>query len=279
MPGDTRNQAAEAMMEAVTRDQAAEEAMMEAVTRDLLPALRSGELSREDFEQIVVNRLTFPERMREQRQRDSSAAEVDVPTEEIVAILGKGTTHDFGADVEFAATLDALNAVLSGPPSSPERRGRWPRGIVLDADPVATCKIIDNAICIAFASEDAARVWVWKMNYEVFAGEGAQFPYIKNMESFDTFRLPDNLNHLMRYVVGRRFANVDGELVLALGADDDVGRYEAGFGRPEDGREPLSTWLARCVKRLKGDLDYVTANYDDLPPGALRDDVDTSMEM
>ena len=266
MPGDTRNQAAE-------------EAMVEAVARDLLPALQSGELSMEDFEQIVVNRLTFPERMREQRQRDSSAAEVDVPTEEIVAILGKGTTHDFGADVEFAATLEALNAVLSGPPSSPERRGRWPRGIVLDADPVATCKIIDNAICIAFASEDAARVWVWKMNYEVFAGEGAQFPYIKNLD-FDTFRLPDNLDHLMRYVVGRRFAkNFDGELVLALGADDDVGRYEAGFGRPEDGREPLSTWLARCVKRLKGDLDYVTANYDDLPPGAPRDDVvDTSME-
>ena len=144
---------------------------------------------------------------------------------------------------------------------------------------MATCKIIDNAICIAFASEDAARVWVWKMNYEVFAGEGAQFPYIKNM-AFDTFRLPDNLDHFMRYVVGRRLsANVDGELVLALGKEDDVGRYEAGFGRKNDGREPLSTWLARCVKRLKGDLDYVTANYDDLPPGALRDDVDTSMEM
>ena len=111
MPGDTRNQAAE-------------EAMVEAVARDLLPALQSGELSMEDFEQIVVKRLTFPERMREQRQRDSSAAEVDVPTEEIVAILGKGTTHDFGADVEFAATLEALNAVLSGPPSSPARRGR-----------------------------------------------------------------------------------------------------------------------------------------------------------
>ena len=261
-----------------TRRQSAKHKLIEGCLKDLVEPVQSGEMSVEEAQAIVMNRLTSTQRLRKQMREEEAKMDPEdqVQTQEVVAIVS--TRHD-PEDPGFAAALDALTAVLSGPPSSPERRGRWPRGIVLDADPVATCKIIDNAICIAFASEDAARVWVWKMNYEVFAGEGAQFPYIKNMESFDTFRLPDNLNHLMRYVVGRRFANVDGELVLALGADDDVGRYEAGFGRPEDGREPLSTWLARCVKRLKGDLDYVTANYDDLPPGAPRDDVvDTSME-
>ena len=251
---------------------------MERCVKDLIEPVQSGEMSVEEAQAIVMNRLTSTQRLRKQMREEEAKLDPEdqVQTQEVVAIVS--TRHD-PEDPGFAAALDALTAVLSGPPSSPERRGRWPRrNGLLNADPVATAKVVDGAFVIAFASEEAARVWVWKMNYEVFAGEGACFCPVKNMD-FVTFRLPNNLDHIVRYIVDEKIASVDGELFLALGADDDVGRYEAGFGRKNDGREPLSTWLARCVKRLKGDLDYVTANYDDLPPGALRDDVDTSMEM
>ena len=117
---------------------------------------------------------------------------------------------------QFRGTFAALNAILSGPPSSPEQRARWPRGITLDnADPVCTAKVIDegwgehrDTFVLAFESEEAARVWVWKMNYEVFYGEGASMHLCHNM-SFGTFRLPENL-HFLHYdpVLHRRLAGV-----------------------------------------------------------------------
>ena len=55
-----------------------------------------------------------------------------------------------------AAMLSALNAMLSGPSSSSQAREAWLRAI--EADPVATAKIIDRRFCFAFATEDDARV-------------------------------------------------------------------------------------------------------------------------
>ena len=74
-------------------------------------------------------------------------------------------------------------------------------------------------MAIAFESEEAARVWVWKMNYEVFMGESASMTFVQNME-FDSFRLPDNLEMFTRYELPLNFKHGKTDVlvcVIALG--------------------------------------------------------------
>ena len=131
------------------------------------------------------------------RSLDNSDAARDamrVETDEVVAVLHK-SRPDAPIPEISEASFAALNAIISLPPSNAPQRARWPRGIVLDADPVCTAKIINDAegtpaVCLAFDSEDCARVWCWKLNYDVFYGEGAGMPHIQNMVSTSAITSP-----------------------------------------------------------------------------------------
>ena len=65
---------------------------------------------------------------------------LSVETDECVAVIGKsgvdGATLPYISDETFAA----LNAVISGPPSTPDQRAKWPRPS--ETEPIATCKLI-----------------------------------------------------------------------------------------------------------------------------------------
>ena len=92
--------------------------------------------------------------------------EIDIETNEIVAFYKLVREREDGSPetripVCSEATLAALNGVLSGPPSTPAQREKWPQ-VVEDtstmADPVVTAKVIDEAFCLAFATEADARI-------------------------------------------------------------------------------------------------------------------------
>ena len=163
--------------------------------RDLGELLQAGRISREQFTAAVMARLTFMERGGPPPPPAEDAHDAHVEgTDECLAIIVKYSVEGLGTALNSEETFASLNAILSGPPSSPEQRARWPRGITLDnADPVCTAKVIDegwgehrDTFVLAFESEEAARVWVWKMNYEVFYGEGASMHLCHNM-NFGTF--------------------------------------------------------------------------------------------
>ena len=237
--------------------------------RDLGELLQAGRISREQFTEAVMGRLTFMERGGPPPPPAEDAHQAHIEgTDECLGIIVKYSLGGLGTAVNSEECFAALNAILSGPPSSPEQRARWPRGITLDnANPVCTAKVIDegwgehrDTFVLAFESEEAARVWVWKMNYEVFYGEGASMHLCHNM-NFGTFRLPENLQHLIEYYINGSL-ECDGAGGLKLRDDKDrVGRFEANairHGAGPDGREPLSEWVARTCRRLSGEVSYET---------------------
>ena len=243
--------------------------------RDLGEELQAGRISREQFTEAVVNRLTFMERGGPPPPPAEDAHDAHVEgTDECLAIIVKYSVEGLGTALNSEETFASLNAILSGPPSSPEQRARWPRGITLDnADPVCTAKVIDegwgehrDTFVLAFESEEAARVWVWKMNYEVFYGEGASMHLCHNM-NFGTFRLPENLQHLIQYYTdGSLECDGAGGLKLKDGKDR-VGRFEVNairHGAGPDGREPLSEWVARTCRRLSGEVSYETTPREEI---------------
>ena len=243
--------------------------------RDLGEELQAGRISREQFTAAVMARLTFMERGGPPPPPAEDAHQAHIEgTDECLGIIVKYSLGGLGTAVNSEECFAALNAILSGPPSSPEQRARWPRGITLDnADPVCTAKVIDegwgehrDTFVLAFESEEAARVWVWKMNYEVFYGEGASMHLCHNM-SFGTFRLPENLQHLIQYYTdGSLECDGAGGLKLKDGKDR-VGRFEVNairHGAGPDGREPLSEWVARTCRRLSGEVSYETTPREEI---------------
>ena len=223
---------------------------------DIADAYTSGAMSHEDAAAAITGRLT---RMIAPRPIPDEAR---VVTDELVCPVHKWLPEQQMADIP-TAVWDALNAVLSGPDATPAQRARWPQGLgaVLDADPVVTAKILHDAdgvpaFCLAFESEDHARVYTWKTNYHIFYGEGAQILYCQNFE-FGGMRLPDNLFHFLRYVTDGKVEAVDGRLRLKE-EYETFGCYEPRQGREQDGREHLSEWFARCYRRLAGEISYQT---------------------
>ena len=235
---------------------------------DLLLEAKEGRLSQEELVQAATRRMeAHGDAIRAGPHCSAEARRLlSVETDECVAVLLKDGLSDPPEHIPdiSEATFAALNAVLSGKPSSPEQRAKWPRGLgeVLDADPVVTAKVLRDAkgtkaFCLAFESEEAARVWVWKMNYEVFMGEGAHFLYVQNMD-FDSFRLPENLEMFTRYFITGDVVD-DGEGGLKLKESlDRIGHWEYGHGEGPRQREPLSAWINRTVQRIKGDIVYKT---------------------
>ena len=235
---------------------------------DLLLEVKEGRLSQEEGVQAMERRMQAYQRSIQEGPHRSAAARqlLSVETDECVAVLLKDGLSDPPERIPdiSEATFAALNAVLSGKPSSPEQRAKWPRGLgdVLDADPVVTAKVLRDAkgtkaFCLAFESEEAARVWVWKMNYEVFMGESASMTFVQNME-FDSFRLPDNLEMFTRYFITGDVVD-DGEGGLKLKESlERIGHWEYGHGEGPRQREPLSAWIDRTVQRIKGDIVYKT---------------------
>jgi hypothetical protein len=223
---------------------------------DIADAYTSGAMSHEDAAAAITGRLT---RMIAPRPIPDEAR---VVTDELVCPVHKWLPEQRMADIP-QAVWDALNAVLSGPDATPAQRARWPQGLgaVLDADPVVTAKILHDAdgvpaFCLAFESEDHARVYTWKTNYHIFYGEGAQILYCQNFE-FGGMRLPDNLFHFLRYVTDGKVEAVGGRLRLKE-EYETFGCYEPRQGREQDGREHLSEWFARCYRRLAGEVSYQT---------------------
>ena len=235
---------------------------------DLLLEAKEGRLSQEELVQAATRRMeAHGDAIRAGPHCSAEARRLlSVETDECVAVLLKDGLSDPPEHIPdiSEATFAALNAVLSGKPSSPEQRAKWPRGLgdVLDADPVVTAKVLRDAkgtkaFCLAFESEEAARVWVWKMNYEVFMGESASMTFVQNME-FDSFRLPDNLEMFTRYFITGDVVD-DGEGGLKLKESlDRIGHWEYGHGEGPRQREPLSAWINRTVQRIKGDIVYKT---------------------
>lgn len=171
-----------------------------------------------------------------------------------LAVLLKRPAED-GA-IAGARTVAALDAVINGPQSRAEDRALWPIKPPGAMDPTCTATIVDNALCLKFDTEADAELWVWRMNYEVFANEGAGLLYTQNM-AFNMFRVPKSLSSLLYHVVnGVVDAERGGRWALAAGEEDKVGRYEYGKGE-----EKLSEWLERTVGRLSGEVPtYATAD-------------------
>ena len=254
-----------------------EDAMFRAMFGDLMAEARAGRLTQREFQAACMARMaSMPCNANDPRcpdRVDNSAAARDmmrVETDEVVAVLHK-SRPDAPLPEISEESFAALNAIISLPPSNPPQRARWPRGIVLDADPVATCKIINDAegtpaVCLAFDSEDAARVWCWKLNYDVFYGEAAGMPHIQNMD-YEGFRLTENMNHFMNYFMqGYLVADAEtGKLKLRDGADRE-GHFEDNQGAGPRQREMLSAWIDRTIKRLTGEVVYQT-NPETGPPG------------
>ena len=146
-----------------------EDAMFRAMFGDLMAEARAGRLTQREFQAACMARMaSMPCNAQDPRNPggvDNSAAARDamrVETDEVVAVLHK-SRPDAPLPEISEESFAALNAIISLPPSNPPQRARWPRGIVLDADPVCTAKIINDAegtpaVCLAFDSEDAARV-------------------------------------------------------------------------------------------------------------------------
>ena len=143
-------------------------AKFEEMFGDLLLEVKEGRLSQEEGVQAMERRMqAFQSSIQASPHRSAAARRLlSVDTDECVAVIGKsgvdGATLPYISDETFAA----LNAVISGPPSTPDQRAKWPRPS--ETEPIATCKLINDAagrpaLCLAFASEVDARIWVWKM--------------------------------------------------------------------------------------------------------------------
>ena len=226
----------------------------ESFVGDLRQGYREGKVSKEQFLMTAARRMVEVQRLVSQAP-PALPADLAVDTDEIVAVVAK--RPEARGPIVSKKTLTALNGLLSGPASSEENRAVWPERVRnVAGDPVVAVKVVENALCLAFASDADAEVWCWKMNYEVFANEGAGMLYTKNMR-FNMFRLPLSLSHLLQHVVnGVVHAVTAGSLTLAPGEEDKRGRYEPGRGSPE----LLSEWLERTTDRLRGRVQYTTAD-------------------
>ena len=117
---------------------------------DLLLEAKEGRLSQEEVIKAATRRMEAHGAAIQASPHCSAAARrlLSVETDECVAVLLKDGLSTGGDPARIPdiseATLAALNAVLSGKPSSPEQRAKWPRGLgdVLDADPVVTAKVL-----------------------------------------------------------------------------------------------------------------------------------------
>ena len=105
---------------------------------DLLLEVKEGRLSQEEGMQAATRRIEAYQRSIQEGPHNSAAARrlLSVDTNECVAVLLKDGLSDPPERIPdiSEATFAALNAVLSGKPSSPEQRAKWPRGLgdVLD---------------------------------------------------------------------------------------------------------------------------------------------------
>ena len=225
----------------------------ESFVGDLRRGVRSGDLSKADFLRAAARRIAEVRRQMA-APPPPLPARLAVDTRSRVAVVAKRPLGE-GA-IASAATVAALGALLSGPASTDECRALWPiRG--LPRDPVVAVTVVDNALCLGFETDADAEIWCWKMNYEVFGNEAAGMLHTKNM-GYNLFRVPATLSHLLQHVVNGVVVGEGGDLRLAPGEADKVGRYEPGRGS----WEPLSRWLERTVDRLRGVESYATANAD-----------------
>ena len=225
----------------------------ESFVGDLRRGVRSGDLSKADFLRAAARRIAEVRRQMA-APPPPLPARLAVDTPARVAVVAKRPLGE-GA-IASAATVAALGGLLSGPASTDECRALWPiRG--LPRDPVASVTVVDNALCLGFETDADAEIWCWKMNYEVFGNEAAGMLHTKNM-GYNLFRVPATLSHLLQHVVNGVVVGEGGDLRLAPGEADKVGRYEPGRGS----WEPLSRWLERTVDRLRGVESYATANAD-----------------
>ena len=136
---------------------------------DLLLEAREGRLSKEEMMQAMTERMqTFQSSIEAGPHTTEQAKRLlSVEMDECVAVLmkdGMTSAPDERMPDITEATFAALNSIISGKPSSPEQRAKWPRGLgdVLAADPVATAKFLydaegTKAFCLAFASVENAR--------------------------------------------------------------------------------------------------------------------------
>ena len=113
-----------------------------------------------------------------------------------------------------------------------------------DADPVVTARVFRRrrrrpAFCLAFESEEHARVYTWKTCSHVKPG-GRADP--QNFE-FGAVRLPNNLFHFLRYATDGKVEAVDGRLRLKA-EYEAFGRYEPRQGREQRPRASSSRFRA-----------------------------------
>ena len=93
---------------------------------DLLAAHRRGELSSGELMAKVEARLTSP----------APTNLLDVATDAPIAVLGRASPPP------DAATVAALDGMMSGPPSTPEDRAAWP--VALPRDPVVRATLANG---------------------------------------------------------------------------------------------------------------------------------------
>ena len=199
----------------------------------------------------------LPTGVSKEEQLETFRAPSDVPAHHRVPGVEAPTTLGVFAKLAednpgpTTATLDAFNEVFSGAPTSPEVRAQWPFAFY-EPDPVARLEVIESHLVFKFDSPEAAHVWVWKINYQIFAGEGAALIKTQNMPAHMTgFRITTTLLYLLKYIAGKNLVYEDG---WRLTGEDKVGRFEAGRGE----KEPLSQWCLRTIDRLAGRITYVT---------------------
>ena len=220
------------------------------------------------WQQNMINEMACgrglggPEEIREQLKTFQKPSDVpaskripDLPDD---VVLGIYCAYPAGEVPISAATLEALNAIVSGAPSPPEVRARWPRSAGGGADPVASLRLFDRGdakvLAFAFSSPRDAMLWVWKVNYQIFAGEGALLIHTQNLPpAYHGFRITTTLHYIMNYISGGKLVFADGAWRLD-GLEDKVGRYEPGRGA----HEPLSQWCLRSIDRLAGRVTYTT---------------------
>ena len=222
--------------------------------RDLEDAL-IGKLSNDMINSVAAGLETgvSKEEQLETAQKPSDVpAHLRVPGVEAPTVLGMFAKLAPTHPGPTTATLDAFNEVLSGAPAPAEIRADWP--FPADAaDPVARLEMIESHLVFKFESPLAAHVWVWKINYQIFAGEGAMMLGTQNMPPEKCgFRITSTLFYLMRYISDSDLVYEDG--AWRLTCENKVGRYEPGRGE----KEPLLQWCLRTIDRLAGRLTYET---------------------
>ena len=181
--------------------------------------------------------LGGPEAIREQLQTFQQPS--DVPASERIpdlpddVVLGIYCAYPAGDVPISAATLEALNAIVSGAPSPPEVRARWPRSAAGGRTRSPACASSTGAtlrfLAFAFSSPRDAMLWVWKVNYQIFAGEGALLIHTQNLPpEYHGFRITTTLHYIMNYVSGGKLVFADG--AWRLDGREQKPRYEPGRG-------------------------------------------------